>query len=198
MARLGIFVDGAYLDRLATGNFNKRVDFTLLPSVLTELISAQTAEPLELMRTYYYDALPFASNNPRPEESQRQMAKARFFSTLRMLPKFQVREGWVAYRGQDASGHPIFQQKQVDVLLGLDIALLSAKKLITHMALVAGDSDLAPAIEAAKNEGVVVWLFHGGDADGSTQPSVARSLLEVADMRQEIDREFMDRVARRR
>ena len=43
---------------------------------------------------------------------------------------------------------------------------------ITHLALSSGDSDLLPAVEAAKREGVVVWPVHG--------PANAVSNLEYA------------------
>ena len=84
------------------------------------------------------------------------------------------------------------------MLLGLDIALLSAKRQISHMAIISGDSDLTPAIEVARDEGVTVWLFHGPRVKETNQSSVARSLLQNVDMRYEIDQEFMNRVERKR
>ena len=64
------------------------------------------------------------------------------------------------YRGTDAQGRPIFQQKRVDLMIGLDIAGLAAKKRITHAAVFSGDSDLLPAVEEAQREGIAVWLVH--------------------------------------
>ena len=121
-----------------------------------------------------------------------------FFDFLRNQPRFVVREGWVAFRGRDRRGRPFYQQKQVDMLLGLDIALLSAKRQISHMAIISGDSDLTPAIEVARDEGVTVWLFHGPRVKETNQSSVARSLLQSVDMRYEIDQEFMNGVERQR
>ena len=83
-------------------------------------------------------------------------------------------------------------------MLGLDIALLSAKRLITHMAIIAGDSDLAPAVVEAQREGVIVWLFHGGMEPTSGISSVSSSLIEQVDMRQQINQDFMNKVQRRR
>jgi uncharacterized LabA/DUF88 family protein len=54
-----------------------------------------------------------------------------------------------------------YEQKRVDILLGVDLVQLAAKHRITDAALIAGDSDFLPAIEVAKSEGVVVHLFHG-------------------------------------
>lgn len=94
------------------------------------------------------------------------------------------------HRGDDAQGKPIFQQKRVDLMIGLDIAGLAAKQQITHAALLSGDSDLLPAVEAAKREGVVVWLVHG------PQSTFARELWNLADDRLSIDRGFMQRIER--
>ena len=92
-----------------------------------------------------------------------------------------MREGRLRYRGVDADGAPIFQQKRVDLMIGLDVAGLSAKRVITHVAVLAGDSDLLPAFESAQQEGVMVWLVHG------PQGTYARELWELADDRLSVD-----------
>lgn len=46
------------------------------------------------------------------------------------------------------------RQKVVDTKIGLDIALLSEKKLVDKVVLVAGDSDFVPAAKHARREGV--------------------------------------------
>lgn len=47
-----------------------------------------------------------------------------------------------------------FQQKGVDMRIGLDIASLSYKKQIDQIILIAGDSDFVPAAKLARREGV--------------------------------------------
>ena len=158
---------------LAKSDFGVGIDYKQLPGHIRQIVSGDVEEPLDLLRTYYYNALPYKSSRPTPDEAQRLKRATRFHDFLRSLPKFEAREGWLAYRGQDASGRPIFQQKQVDMLLGLDIALLNAKRQISHMVVISGDSDLAPAIDVAREEGVVVWLFHGPQNRRSGQSSVA-------------------------
>ena len=102
------------------------------------------------------------------------------------------------FRGIDKlSGEPIFQQKKVDLLLGLDFALLSGKRAIAHAVIVAGDSDLLPACETAKEEGILVWLFHGpakSCKDGC--PTYALELWDEADERYEMDADFFKRIQR--
>ncbi len=119
------------------------------------------------------------------------MGKARgFHHALRNLRSFTVREGRLVSRGNDSAGKPIFAQKGVDLLLGLDFALLSAKSQITHAAVVSGDSDLIPAFEAAQQEGVKTWLVHG------PQASYASELWQKADDRFLLTPEFMASIAR--
>lgn len=193
MARLAIFIDGAYMEKVA-GEFNSRVDYGLLCAEVGRLVAEGTQEPLDLLCSYYYDCLPYQGEPPTDEERQRYSGKRNFFNALRYLPRFEVREGRLAFRGTDEHGQPIFQQKRTDMLLGLDIALLSSKKQITHAAVLAGDSDFLPAVEVASKEGVAVWLFHGSAS--SRMSGYARDLWMQADECCEMNADFMRRVAR--
>ena len=88
------------------------------------------------------------------------------------------------------------QQKRVDLMLGLDFALLSSKRQITHTVLIAGDSDFIPAVEVAKQEGIAVWLFHGPGRSGDSRSTYAEELWFAVDVRFEVTREFLLRCAR--
>lgn len=196
MARLAIFIDGGYLDALARDEFNVWVDYQKFTDQITATVASRTPEPVDTLRTLYYHCLPYQSNPPSPEEAKRFGQKRRLFEALRRLPRYQVREGRLMFRGLNADGNPIFQQKRVDLLLGLDFALLAGKNQITHAALVTGDSDLVPAIEVARTEGVQIWLFHGprkSKVDGTS--TFASELWTGADERIELDQDFMNRVA---
>ena len=173
------------------------VDYTKLPETIRGIVASDSLEPMDILRTYYYNALPYKSSRPSPDENKRFSSASKFHDYLKRLPKFDVRLGWLAARW-DQAGNRTFQQKQVDMLLGLDIALLSAKRHITHMALVSGDSDLTPAVDVARQEGVVVWLFHGPTGADGRESTVARTLLDHADMRYEMNQDFMNQVQRRR
>lgn len=99
-----------------------------------------------------------------------------------------MRLGKLAFRGTQ-DGRPIFEQKRVDILLGVDLVQLAAKHQITDAMVLAGDSDFLPAIEIAKQEGVVVHLFHGA--------SPHNELLTRCDERVRIDDEIVDAIRRR-
>ena len=161
MFRLAIFVDGAYLETVAKKK-NVWVDYEQLSAEILARVNARTpAAPVDLLRTYYYNALPHQSNPPTERERKFFGKRRKFYDALERLSSFTVRLGVVKYRGRDNQGQPIYQQKQVDLLLGLDFALLSARRSITHAAVVTGDSDMVPAIEVAKREGIAVWLCTG-------------------------------------
>ena len=190
MARLAIFIDGGYVNKLAEQHFHRRVDYAAVCREIVAVVEAGTSEPLDLLRAYYYDCLPYQSPVPTETEADRFARKRRFFDALRGIPRFEVREGRLALVGRDSNGLPRFQQKRTDMLLGLDVALLSAKRQITHAAIVGGDSDFLPAFEVASQEGVAIWLFHG------PAPDYAQELWLAADERRELDDALMQRVAR--
>ena len=104
-----------------------------------------------------------------------------------MLPRFEVRLGRLQRR-DDSQGRPIYQQKRVDILLGVDMVQLSAKGHIREAVLVAGDSDFIPAVTAAKSEGVIVTLFHGQNCHGD--------LMREVDERRRIDQDLIDPISR--
>ena len=137
----------------------------------------------EILRTHYYDCPPYQSARPTDSESRRVSNHGKFVYALEQIPRFQVRQGRLEYRGKRDDGSPIFHQKRVDILLGVDLALLAAKHQITDAAILAGDSDFLPAVEAAKPEGVVVHLYHGA--------SPHRDLVSRCDERTRITDDFI-------
>lgn len=161
MAKLAIFLDGGYTSHLSEHHFRVWVDFGKMSDLIHTSIRTRTEEPLDLLRTYYYDCLPYESSSPTEEDLRRLSNKRKFLYALNRLPRYRVREGRLMQRGSDEKGRPVYVQKRVDLMVGLDIASLAAKQQVDHVALFSGDGDLLPAVEAAQAEGVVVWLVHG-------------------------------------
>ena len=152
--RVAIFIDGAYLDFVLKDEFqDARVNY--------EALSKHLAGDSDILRTYYYHCPAYQGNPPTKEQSERYATQRKFFAALEDIPRYTVRLGRLAYRGNDLSGHPKYEQKRVDILLGVDLVQLAAKQAIQEAILVAGDSDFIPAVVAAKQEGVLVRLFHG-------------------------------------
>ena len=186
MGQVAIFLDGGYMDKVMFHDHgNKRLDYAKLV--------AEMSKPDDILRAYYYHCLPYQSNPPTPEENSRFASKQRFNMALSRLPHFQVRLGKLVCRGIDQSGQKILIQKRVDTMFGVDMALLAGKGKVTRIVVMTGDSDLIPAIEAVKTEGVVVTLWHGSFS-AYTNPS--EELYNICDERVLVTAEIVSRLAR--
>jgi uncharacterized LabA/DUF88 family protein len=178
LARCVNLIDGGYFERVQKALGRGKIDFLKLQEKMTG--------NFDMLRTYYYHCLPYQSASPTEEEKLEFARKQSFFKYLEYQPNFEVRLGRLEFRGYTQAGERILEQKRVDLLIGVDLVMLSMKKLITHACIIAGDSDFIPAIEVAKYEGVITYLFHG--------PNCHEDLKQIADVRIEINDEFMDAV----
>lgn len=183
MDRVAIFIDGAYLD------YTLRDDFHT-PRIDLGLLAQELSGGKEILRTYYYHCLPYQSDPPTTEEAERFGRMQSFISRINRLPRFTVRLGKLAYRGSRDDGTPIFVQKRVDIMLGVDLVQLSTKRQVSSAVLVAGDSDFLPAVEIAREEGVLVHLYHG------TTHRPHRELWDACDERTALSQELIDKVRR--
>ena len=195
MARLAIFIDGAYLESVLKYEFGGvRIDLTRLVDEIQSYVEDGSPDPIEVLRTYYYNCRPYQSDPPTQEEMDRYSNSRRFEDALRYLPRFEVRLGYLRKSGIDEWGNPVFEQKQVDLLLGLDMALLASKRQVEHVALVAGDGDLNPAVQVLKSEGAIAWLVHGPRHGSDGRPMYSSSLFKAADERFELDGQLIERL----
>ena len=192
MARLAIFIDGGYVDQVSRRQVpGLSIDLQKLVDRVCADVRSASHEPIDLLRSFYYTCPPFQGNPPSPQERERTANFGKFLYALERLPRFEPRLGRLQPSGAT------FIQKQVDLLLGLDIALLSGRQQITHAALVAGDGDLVPAIVATKREGVAAWLFHGPRQSlDNGERTYSEELWQQADERVTMDAAFWQSVTR--
>ena len=127
--------------------------------------------------------MPYQSSPPTEEERERYAAVDRFIYSLKKIPRFEVRLGKLGRHGTE------FVQKRVDALLSVDLVRMSWGDQIDRAILITGDSDFVPAVQAAKDAGVLVQLYY---APGC----VHDELLQVCDDRFEITKELIDSVKR--
>lgn len=181
--KVAVFIDGAYLDKVLQEEFNSpRIDYEKLAKWMTQ--------DIPLFRAYYYHCLPYQGNPPTEEQRERFARKQAFFNRIANLPQFDVRLGKLEFRGMKEGGTPLFIQKRVDILLGVDLVLMAAKQRITHAAIFTGDSDFLPAIILAKSEGVIMTLCHG------VMNPPHEELWKVMDQRLILDQALVDSMSR--
>lgn len=135
----------------------------------------------ERFRTYYYDCMPFQSNPPTSDERERTSKMNKFIAKISNLPRFQIKLGKLGRMGDE------FVRKRVDLLMSVDIVQLSWSKNIGTAILIAGDSDYVPAVNAAKDAGVLVKLWY-------SRSSIHYELLDNVDEFHVIDQSLVNSV----
>lgn len=182
MYQVAIFIDGGYLDKVLQYELgNMKLDYAAFSGAIASTIHTDT----DILRTYYYHCLPIKGSPPTPTENDRFAAMENFLDALGRLPRFQVCLGKLVRRNVGEGAKPVYEyeQKQIDTLLSINLVHACLKGKITHVALVAGDSDFIPAIEVARQESMSVWLFHG------QRPH--QDLWRLADERIPLDKQFV-------
>ncbi|MFQ5911402.1 MAG: NYN domain-containing protein, partial [Thermoplasmata archaeon] len=168
------FIDGGYPAKVLKNSFReRRIDYLKL--------SEKLCEDSERLRTYYYNCMPHQSHPPTRKETERFAKADRFLFTLRRLPRFEVRLGKLSRIGAQ------FVQERVDILLAVDLVRMSWDKQIQTAVLLTGDSDFVPAVQAAKDAGVLTQLFYSKSA-------VHDELLDMCDDCFEITTDLIDEV----
>ena len=163
--RVAIFIDGSNLYHALRSNF-RRYDLNF--AEFTSKLCSQR----RLFRTYYYNVLQDPTQRPDGYREQQE-----FLDILRKTPYLEVRLGATKI----ARGIPV--EKGVDVMLATDLLYFAWNDFYDVAVLVSGDSDFAYALQAVKNMGkhVEVAYFESG---------VSKDLLDVADDRHLLDRDF--------
>lgn len=147
-----------------------------------------TVEPGACRRVYWYDGA-FACGHPNAEGQQRflhaigqlDLVQPRLGSLSEVTPDWhrEVREALTAIDVpvDRFEAHlpllPSLRQKGVDIKLALDFVRLAERGAISHALLLAGDSDFVPAIEIARDAGVLITLL----APVDTRPAARLSAL---------------------
>lgn len=173
MVKTVLLVDGGYL-RASAKRAGKTYDNAFIEKFCpTCFISDEYA-----LRYYYYDAplwrgkvaLPVSGNQTTFQASDAWLVE------LAKLERFAVRRGTMGFRGwkprqmpigggalTDADFAPIFEQKGVDMRIGLDIATFADNRIADRILLVSGDTDMVPAMKHARKSGLEVGLVQLGN-----------------------------------
>ena len=170
--KIAVLIDGGYLRSIC------QKEGMVYNNDFIESFSYRCIAPEEqLFRIYYYDAPPFVGTVKTPVSGENLVFedKSGWIKHLSQKEKFAVRTGRLAFRGfklkkekfefidqeklTDQHFRPIFEQKGVDMRIGLDIATLSNNKIVDRIALVSGDADIEPALKYGRIAGVQTVLI---------------------------------------
>lgn len=157
-----MFIDGAYLRERA-----KSVGDTWFGTPI-ELDYRKLAAGH--LKTFYYDCLPTKKDSESDTEFQaRRGEQEAFFNTLRSYTGWHVSEGLAKWRKKSGS-----TQKEVDILIAVDMLTHTHRRNTGSLSFVAGDQDFRPLVEAVVREGMYVTLWY-------EPTSISQDLLHEAD-----------------
>lgn len=167
MHRVALLIDGGHL-RVCAAKSRWLYNPDFIESFAKGCHDPQTED---LQRILYYDCVQYRGRQALPVSGQIKQFTASddWITDLASRELFAVRKGTLAFRGWvprnipiagrplvDNDFKPNFEQKGVDMRIGLDIAEISAAKRIDRIILVSADTDLIPAMKHARISGLQV------------------------------------------
>lgn len=127
-------------------------------------------------KIFYYDCLPARKENESDADYKARSApKEQLFERLRSLDGWHVSEGIAKHRRRTGA-----TQKEVDILIAVDILSHTHRRNMTLCSFLAGDQDFCPLIEQVVREGMYVQLWYHPS-------SIARDLRNAADSANVLD-----------
>ncbi len=163
-----LFVDGGYFRKVIEKVGNDFFSTDALPIDYRAFASRFT-------KVFYYDCIPPKKSKEPEEEYEVRVRKQRsHFQQLRLLDGWHVFEGVIVGTGRNA------RQKQVDILIAVDMLTHSYKRNMHQISFIAGDQDFKPLVDALVRDGMFVELWHD-------PVSSSKELVYAADSRRRMD-----------
>lgn len=176
--KIVVLIDGGYL-RVKSTKAGKQYN----PLFIEKFAHRCKAQDEEILRVLYYDCAPYAGTVSLPVSGNTYTftSNDQWLFELARKDLFAVRRGVLKFRGYkpkqtpvnpagpptDADFAPDFEQKGVDMRIGLDIAAYSANRCIERIVIVTNDTDCVPAMKYGRKAGlqtVIVELPNGKPA----------------------------------
>lgn len=169
MIRIAILIDGGHLRVLARSAAH---DYT--PDYIEKIGLACPEKDETLIRILYYDCAPYTGSATLPVSGKKQEFKGSdaWLKELAKRDLFAVRRGELKFRGykprripvssealSDADFKPDFEQKGVDMRIGLDIATFAKTRAVDRVVLITNDTDCIPAMKHARIAGLQIVLI---------------------------------------
>ncbi|MGL2625196.1 NYN domain-containing protein [Helicobacter pylori] len=116
---------------------------------------------LNLYRIFFYTAKPLDDHKKKKDILE-------FLSTLEHLNHTALRLGKLVKRGDEVV------QKQVDMLLGIDMLEISLKHFVDKVVLIGYDSDISLALKLARTNGIRTEIIFFEDLKQRIEPSLTK------------------------
>lgn len=185
-------IDGGYFD-----NVNYYAQDRCGGSIDLEAFSDRLCNYFDVrhLRTKFYHAYPFQSNDPSEQEKERYARKQEFFDAIDRKRNHQfVERGRVKQQYAECPEcdehftEP--KQKGVDVGIAVDLVEMANQNQGQAFILVSGDEDLKHAVEIAKEKLCNVYLAFTADGKGGLY--VSRKLAKEVDDGVNMTPEFLE------
>lgn len=182
---MAILLDGEFVKKVLGRRLKHFPSHADVMAEVARIQNAPSLAGLTLYRIFYYTADPATGTAVHPLDGSvinfgqhpAYARNVRLIDRIENEPDVAVRRGTLAHQGWELGRSalrqltagtkksivaqdvvPKIQQKGVDMRIGLDIATLALKRLVSTVVIVTGDSDLVPAMKLARREGVRVIL----------------------------------------
>ncbi len=170
MIRVAILIDGGNL-RALTQQSGRTYD----PDFIEKVAHACCAHDEQLIRVLYYDCAPFNGRGKLPISGKWHQfhGSDQWLRDLAQKDLFALRRGVLKFRGYkprkapiipgsvtDQDFEPVFEQKGVDMRIGLDIATYSNDRVVERLVLITQDTDCVPAMKQARKAGLQIVLIN--------------------------------------
>jgi len=162
--KVAIFVDWENIRKGVFENaykkLSKKVNYNEVENVIRLFSAFLDSDTEEIYRIFVYLCEPYGGIINGNDFSKTPVFSAAngFIEKLQVKDYIAIRKGKIVCQGIDKEDKPIFVQKQVDMLLGLDIAHVAYKRLADRALILTADTDIIPAMKTARINGLqVIW-----------------------------------------
>lgn len=169
MKKIAILIDGGYLRAIST-HAGKAYN----PDFIEKFAVQCKAADEEVLRILYYDCAQYEGYQKLPVSGNVHhfTASDQWLIDLSRRDLFAVRRGVLKFRGfkpkstpvnpaalTDADFKPDFEQKGVDMRIGLDIAVYAQNKAVDRVGLVSNDTDCVPPLKLGRRSGLQMIII---------------------------------------
>lgn len=165
---IAIFIDWENIRKTVFETVTPTLDYNYPEIIKHFVLSFVNSEEEEIFRIFLYLSEPtgkFRYQGTIYDFSNEKAYKNHeiFVKKMSVQDYFAIRKGKLKFRGFK-NGKPDFVQKGVDMLMGLDIAHVSYKKIVDRILIFSGDTDIKPAMKTARINGVQVVIANCTDS----------------------------------